>query len=270
MNAKIVEWWGIIEPYAGFLALGISIVSVIWSVKWVIQKCRQRSYNKRGSKQNSEANSEDSATRWRGEHDRKLKDDPEQYDRSEVDNFQPRQISEANLEDSATRWRGEYDRKLKDDPEQYDRSEVDNFQPRQISEANLEDSATRWRGEYDRKLKDDPEQYDRSEVDNSQQTNRGERTMRKLGDWLIREAKANRGLNYLDRGDFDKAIEHYNELIQNDSDEPEWYILRGRAYREAALKEKRQTEPRRNTAKSDDYFQKSDEDYKKALELSDQ
>ncbi len=74
----------------------ISIISgcitIIGGVIWVIQKCRWRIYNKKGQKQTSKANSKDSTTRWRGmfefEHDRKLKDDLEQYDRNEVDNSQ--------------------------------------------------------------------------------------------------------------------------------------------------------------------------------------
>ena len=87
-----------------------------------------------------------------------------------------------------------------------------------------------------------------------------------MQDWMIREVRANRGLNYFDMGDYEKSIEYYNGLIKDDPDDDELYFWRGRAYREAALTEKRQNN-NQNTEKSLSYFRKSDEDYQKAEEL---
>ena len=102
-------------------------------------------------------------------------------------------------------------------------------------------------------------------ADKTRQTNKGDNNNAGLDDSM----RANRGLNYFDMGDYEKSIEYYNGLIKDDPDDDELYFWRGRAYREAALAEKRQND-NRNTEKSLSYFRKSDEDYQKAEELSGQ
>ena len=87
-----------------------------------------------------------------------------------------------------------------------------------------------------------------------------------MADWMVDEARGNIGLNYLDKGDYAKAIEYYNTEIDADPDAPQLYFWRGRAYREAALTLKRNNN-RVNTPDSDKYFDKSIADYQKAREL---
>ena len=211
MYAKIVEWWEIIEPYAGFLGIVASILGIIGGVIWVIQKCRSIIDNRRDKKRSNEVASKDSTDRWQ------VMIESEHVTKSRI----IRESSE-----------------------------------KRISEVTLKDSTKLMiESEHATASKDMWEQYGQNEANRSWQTNKGERTMRKLSDWMMREAIANRGLNYHDRGDFDKAIEYYSELIRNNPDDCDLYFWRARAYREAALKEKRQTEQRHNTAKSDDYFQ---------------
>ena len=90
-----------------------------------------------------------------------------------------------------------------------------------------------------------------------------------MQDWMIREMRANKGLNYFDMGDYKRAIKYYSELIKDNPDDDELYFWRARAYREAALIVKRQND-HNNTEQSLDYFQRSDADYQKASDLSGQ
>ena len=87
--------------------------------------------------------------------------------------------------------------------------------------------------------------------------------------WMRQEMRINRGLNYFDNGEHERAIEYFSQLITETPDDEELYFWRARAYREAALIVKRQND-HNDTEKSSSYFQKSDEDYQKAQELESQ
>ena len=87
--------------------------------------------------------------------------------------------------------------------------------------------------------------------------------------WMRQEMRINIGLNYFDNGRHERAIEYFSQLITETPDDEELYFWRGRAYREAALAEKRQND-HNDTEKSSSYFQNSNEDYRKAKELSGQ
>ena len=84
--------------------------------------------------------------------------------------------------------------------------------------------------------------------------------------WMVNEVKANIGLNLIEMGEFEAAIQYYTQQIESDPNNDELYFWRGRTYREVALTTKRANN-RQNTEKSAEYFQKSNDDYRKALEL---
>ena len=87
-----------------------------------------------------------------------------------------------------------------------------------------------------------------------------------MQDWMIREMIANKGLNYFDMGDYERAIKYYSELLKNRPDDEELYFWRARAYREAALAVMRQND-HNNTEQSLDYFKKSNDDYERVSDL---
>lgn len=88
-----------------------------------------------------------------------------------------------------------------------------------------------------------------------------------MQNWMLNEAISNIGLNFLDKGDYEKAIEHYSAEIESNPDNPDLYFWRGRAYREAALALKRKNQDV-NTSESEKYFDKSTSDYDQARMLS--
>ena len=90
-----------------------------------------------------------------------------------------------------------------------------------------------------------------------------------MQNWMRQEMRINRGLNYFDDGKHERAIEYFSQLITEAPDDKELYFWRGRAYREAALAEKRQN-AHKDTEKSSKYFRRSDRDYQKAQELDGQ
>ena len=66
---------------------------------------------------------------------------------------------------------------------------------------------------------------------------------------------------------FEGAVKYYDKRIELEPNNDELYFWRGRSYREWALVIKRQNN-HQNTDESMGYFQKSNDDYYKALELS--
>ena len=87
-----------------------------------------------------------------------------------------------------------------------------------------------------------------------------------MQDWMINEIKGNIGLNLFEMIKFEEAIQYYTEQINLDPNNDELYFWRGRTYREVALRTKRENN-HQNTPKSMEYFQNSNDDYQKALEL---
>ena len=87
--------------------------------------------------------------------------------------------------------------------------------------------------------------------------------------WMVNEIKGNIGLNLIEMREFEEAIRYYTQQIELDPNNDELYFWRGRTYREVALTTKRKNN-HQNTEKSMEYFQKSTDDYWKALELHDQ
>ena len=84
--------------------------------------------------------------------------------------------------------------------------------------------------------------------------------------WMVSESKSSIGLNLIEMQDYEESIQYFTQQIESDTDNSELYFWRGRSYREAALSIKRQNN-HHNTEKSLSYFQKSNDDHKKALEL---
>ena len=84
--------------------------------------------------------------------------------------------------------------------------------------------------------------------------------------WMVNEVKANIGLNLIEMGELEDAIQYYTIQIESDPNNDELYFWRGRTYREVALTTKRENN-HQNTKKSAEYFRKSTADYWKALEL---
>ena len=87
-----------------------------------------------------------------------------------------------------------------------------------------------------------------------------------MHDWMINEIKGNIGLNLIEMIKFEEAIQYYTQQINSDPNNAELYFWRGRTYREVALTSKRENN-HQNTEKSMEYFQNSNDDYQKALEL---
>ena len=87
-----------------------------------------------------------------------------------------------------------------------------------------------------------------------------------MHDWMRNEIKGNIGLNLIEMKQFEEAIQYYTKQIELDPNNDELYFWRGRTYREVALITKRENN-HENTAKSMEYFQKSTDDYWRALEL---
>ena len=87
-----------------------------------------------------------------------------------------------------------------------------------------------------------------------------------MQDWMVHESEGNIGYNLIDMGDHKGAINYYTDLIASDPDNDVFYFWRGRSYRESALVLRRQNN-RENNEESISHFQKSNDDYRKALEL---
>ena len=84
--------------------------------------------------------------------------------------------------------------------------------------------------------------------------------------WMRNEIKVNIGLNLIETEQYEQAIEYYTTQIDSDPDNAEWYFWRGRMYRETALTIKR-SNGNINTDVSRTYFNNSNDDYRRALDL---
>ena len=151
---------------------------------------------------------------------------------------------------------------------------ADNAQEKRKEETVIDLNFKDGRLQYTRKVEyegarqsqNNRERYGKNEADRTRQTNKGDVKMQK---WMRQEMRINRGLNYFDNGEHERAIEYFSQLITETPDDEELYFWRARAYREAALIVKRQND-HNDTEKSSSYFQKSEEDYQKAQELESQ
>ncbi len=95
-----------------------------------------------------------------------------------------------------------------------------------------------------------------------------------MRNWMTKYSRIDIGLNLMDSGKHEDAIKHFTELIELHPDDDELYFWRGQVYRSAgkALQQvsKCYSSERAEIHTPDEskaFFQKSIEDYEKALEI---
>ena len=88
-----------------------------------------------------------------------------------------------------------------------------------------------------------------------------------MQEWMLNEARNNYGLNLIEKDDYKGAIKFYTDQIEDHPDNFELYFYRARAYREIALRLKRQNN-HENNEEILEHFDNSQRDYDKVLEAS--